>query len=749
VAHRRHSTLTPLAEARAALLAAAPAPATAEVVPVEDALGRVTAEAVRARNSVPHYHGAAMDGIAVRAADTASASEASPVVLEHGTPATVGRPFSRVDTGNALPAWADAVVMIERVYAGAPAVGVPAGPSAAADPRSSAVRASPASHALGSPAPDAADDCCALDDAPRGADASAPEPPPAGASARVVHLRAAATPWQHVRLVGEDVVAGEPLLPRGHVIRPYDAGALLAAGIVEVAVRPRPVVAIVPTGDELIEPGAARRPGRIVEFNSRMIAAFVREWGGEPRRLAAVGDNVDAVRARIALAARDADVVCVIAGSSAGEHDFTAEALASLGTILVHGIAVMPGKPAIVARLDARLHDGDGTEERASGAPARARVALGIPGYPVSAAVVCRELLAPLLAHLARTAPIAPPTLRAITPARLASRAGQEEMLRVTLAEVGGRRIVTPLARGAGAITSLVRADGIVRLASAVESIEAGEEVEVELLRPLAAVRGTIVLAGSNDPVLAVLEDVVRARRPEVALAVRPLGSGGGLAALERGEVHGASVCVASPDGGATERAANDGVANDGAANDGVANDGVANDGAAVVSWLRRLRATRDVVVLHVVRRRAGLIVAPGNPLGLRAADDLHRPDVRTPPEVERSAVRHRARPVAMTSLGPSGSEELEMTALALASAVQSGLADAAFGSGAAAAALGLGFVPLAEEEHLLVLRGDLARSDAGRALVAALGSAEFRDAAARLAGCDAARAGEAASVGV
>ncbi|HZW75323.1 MAG TPA: molybdopterin-binding protein, partial [Caldimonas sp.] len=393
---------------------------TEERLEVESAHGRVTAATVTARVSVPHYHGAAMDGIAVRAEDTLGASEEHPVHLEVGTPETAARPFSYVDTGNALPPWANAVVMIERVLGG----------------RTTA-------------------------DGERG---TSP-----------VQIQAAASRWQHVRLVGEDIVAGEPILPRGHRIQPHDVGALLAAGVGEVAVRPRPRVAILPTGDELIEPGLALEPGRIVEFNSRMIAGFVRDWGGEPVRLSPVGDDLEAIRESLASAIRDADVVCVIAGSSAGEHDFTLEALASFGTILAHGIDVMPGKPAIVAAV----------ERGEVGTPrSRARVMLGIPGYPVSAVVICRELLEPLLARLLGTTVRDRPTVRAIVPRKLSSRLGQEELLRVTLGRVGDRFVASPLARGAGVITTIVRADGFVRVPPPVERLEAGEEVEVELLRP-------------------------------------------------------------------------------------------------------------------------------------------------------------------------------------------------------------------------------------------------------------------------
>jgi putative molybdopterin biosynthesis protein len=685
VAHKHHASLTPLATARALLLDAAPRLATVERVSTADALGRVTATACHARFSVPHYHGAAMDGIAVRARDTIGASAAAPVELEYGTPSTTSRPFSWVDTGNALPSWADAVIMIERVHDGPGRRSVElldARHGAAEIPRRPA--AQPAN-----------DDCCATDD-----DAAATTPsdaPPTPGTSRIVHVTATAAPWQHVRLVGEDVVAGDVLLSRGREIRPHDVGALLAAGLVEVDVRPRPRVAILPTGDELIEPDEPRRPGRIVEFNSRMIAAFVREWGGEPVRLAPVGDNVDAVRSRLTLALREADVVCVIAGSSAGEHDFTAAALASVGEIAVHGVAVMPGKPAIVATI---AETGDAT---AAGVAPRARIAIGVPGYPVSAAVICRELLAPLLAHLVGRAAPEDVTVTAITPHALSSRLGQEELMRVCVGEVAGRRVICPLPRGAGAISTMARADGIVRLGADVEQVPAGGTVEIELLRPLADVRGTILVAGSHDPALAVLEDVLRASAPEYRIALSPVGGAAGLDALARGEVHAAAIC-----------------------------------GALTESVPGR--------VVRLARRAVGLVVAAGNPLGIRTLDDLQRADVRTPPEVERSAVRlssrtlaepghasaangadgeHDAPSIAHGSRHGGGAQQ-ELSPLAVAAAVQSGLADVGIATAAAAAALGSDFVPLADEDYVLVLREDFAATVAGRALVETAHGAAF-----------------------
>ena len=698
---KRYLNKQPLETARTALLAAAERLSTTESVAVEDALGRVTAEAVFANSSVPHYHGAAMDGIALRAEDTFGASEGRPLTFQHGSPEDAERPFVYVDTGNALPPWANAVAMIERVFAGE----APGGPSAGST--GSSVVADDGCCEPEPPPVSADDGCCDTDEsAPHDhAEAAFASEPVADTSAQTVHLRAASAPWQHVRLVGEDVVASEPLLPRGHHLRPYDVGALLAAGVHEVAVRPRPVVAILPTGDELIQPGDDPQPGRVIEFNSRMIASFVQEWGGEPRRLAPVRDDLAEMQKRIGEALAEADVLCIIAGSSAGQHDFTVEALSHWGEILAHGIDVMPGKPASI--LAAR--------EREEG---RASVAIGVPGYPVSAAIICRELLEPLLAHLVGCGAPDRPSVKAVVPRKLPSRLGQEEFVRVTLGKVADRLIVSPLARGAGAITTMVKADGFVRVPPLVEGLNAGEDVDVELLRPLQDVLGTIVVTGSHDLTLGVLEDVLRSEFPRYKLATSSVGSLAGLLALGRDEAHLAATHLLDPE------------------------TGVYN-----MPDIERLLEGVPVVTVNLVVREQGLIVAPGNPLGLSSVADLARDDVRfvnrqsgagTRVLLDYLLDRENIDPDDIT-----GYEREEFTHMSVAVAVRSELVDVGLGVKSAAAALGLDFVPIEREDYDLVLRADFAESAAGHALLSVIRGDAFRAAVAKLSGYDTARSGE------
>jgi putative molybdopterin biosynthesis protein len=703
MSRKRYLKKQPLVEARSTFLAAADRRTEVESIAVEEALGRITAAAIFARKSVPHYHGAAMDGIALRAEDTFGASEGHPVTFERGNPETVERPFTYVDTGNALPPWANAVVMIERVFAGA-------APAGSARTSSDAVRADDGccdddtihEHGAASDPARTDDGCCDEEETTPTPLAITPET--ADADAKVVHLRGASAPWHHVRLVGEDVVAMEPLLARGHRIRPYDIGALLAAGIDQIEVRTRPVVAILATGDELIEPGAEARPGNVIEFNSRMIAAFVEEWGGKPLRLDPVRDDLEAMRTRIGEALEKADVLCVIAGSSAGQHDYTVEALSAHGEILAHGIDIMPGKPASLLAV--------------ANQAVRARVALGVPGYPVSAAVVCRELLEPLLLHLVGAGLPDRPRIRALVPRKLPSRLGQEEFVRVTLGRVADRLVVSPLARGAGAITTLVRADGFVRVPPLVEGINAGEEVDVELLRRLEDVLGTIVITGSHDLTLGVLEDALRAVHPRFKIAASSVGSLAGLLALGRDEAHVAATHLLDPETGAYN-----------------------------LPDIERLLDDVPRVVVNLVVREQGLIVAPGNPLELTTIEDLARPGVRFVNRQSGAGTRvlldYLLEKEGIDPDSIDGYEREEFTHMAVAAAVRSGLADVGLGVHSAADALGLDFVPVEREDYDLVLRRDFAESEAGRALLEVIRSPGFRDAVSRLAGYDTTRTGQ------
>ncbi len=638
MARKRYLKKTPLDQARELFLSRVDETGLEdETVDVGQALHRVTAEPVFAKISSPHYHGSAMDGICVRAEDTFGATEFAPRELRLLTDeAEPGRRFAYLDTGQPLPPWANAVIMIEQV---------------------------------------------------REVDET------------TVSIDQAATPWQNVRLVGEDVVATELLLPRSHRLRPYDLGAILAAGHTTVRVKARPRVAILPTGDEIAAPGEPAAAGQIIDFNSTVLAAMVTECGGAPAILPAVPDDPDLLKQALGEALKEHHLAALIAGSSAGEHDFTAEVIDDAGELLVHGIEVMPGKPAVLG-------------------VAAGRPVIGIPGYPVSAIVVAREILQPALQRLLGAGPASPARIRAVAPRKIPSRLGLEEFVRVTLGRVEERLMAVPLARGAGVISTMVRADGFLRIPGMMEGINAGEEVEVELLRSPEDVEHTVLCTGSHDLSISVLEDQLKRRDPRLKIATANVGSLGGLHSIRRGETHMAGTHLLDP---AT--------------------------GAYNVPDIERVMPGLPVVLVHCVRRRQGLLVPRGNPRGLSGIADLGHPGLRfvnrQPGSGTRVLLDYKLAQLDMDGSAIRGYEHEEFTHMAVAVAVASGLADTGLGILSAADALGLDFIPVGDEQYDLLMRRSFYESPTGARLLAVVRSAEFRRAMQSLGGYDTGETGE------
>lgn len=521
---------------------------------------------------------------------------------------------------------------------------------------------------------------------------------------------AAASPWQHVRLAGEDLVATEMVLTSGHTLRPADVAALLSCGVTTVPVRRRPRVAILPTGDELIDaaapppvgaggsPGGALPPGRIIETNSHLIAGMTEEWGGEAHRGEIVPDTPDAVRAAFLTAAAQADVVALNAGSSAGRDDYVPAIIGELGELLAHGVDLMPGKPVALGVVGGRP-------------------VIGIPGYPVSAYVICEQFLRPLLYRMQGVPPPEPITVSARIGRRTPSKMGNEEFLRVKAGRVGDRLVVVPLARGASLLNSVVRADGVVRIPANSEGMDAGAEVVLEPLRPLAEIERSLLVIGSHDISLDLLADLLRRGGAGWSLSSAHVGSYAGLMALRRGECHVAGTHLLDEATGEYNR-----------------------------SYVERLFGPGEVALVHLVNRTQGLMVAPGNPLGLRALEDLVARGPRFINRQRGSGTRmlldFRMKELGLSGQQISGYERELYTHLAVAAAVASDGADVGLGIQAAARALQLDFVPIADERYDLAIRADALALPALRALLARIESEEFRTAVSALGGYDASASG-------
>jgi putative molybdopterin biosynthesis protein len=504
-------------------------------------------------------------------------------------------------------------------------------------------------------------------------------------------LRAAVPPYQHVRSIGEDVSTAELLLPEGHRLRAVDVAAAAAAGATELLVRRRPVVAVLPTGDEVRPVGTQTGPGEILDTNSLMLAGQAREVGCEAHVLPIEPDDPAGLARAVSAAVASCDLLIIVAGSSAGRDDYTAQIVAQLGALAVHGVAVRPGHPVVLGVVD--------------GTPV-----LGAPGYPVSAALTFDIFAEPLLAELEGAVPRSRPRARARLARKLASPLGMDDWVRVRMGVVGGTMVATPLPRGAGVLTSLVRADGLLVVPAGVEGHHPGEEVDIRLLRGLDEIERTIVAIGSHDLVLDLAASALRAEDPSVTLASSNVGSLGGLVALRDGLCHLAGSHLLDP---AT--------------------------GEYTMPYVRRVLGGADVAVVRLVHRDQGLIVAPGNPLDLAGPGDLARPGVRYINRQRGAGTRvlldHELATRGIAPADVDGYTREEPTHLAVAAAVAAGRGDAGLGILAAARAFGLDFVPVTREPYDLVVAADAMDGPLLAPLWALLHSDRFQAAVTELGG--------------
>jgi len=607
-----------------------------EKIQVEDALGRVTSEPVFAGVSAPTYHSAAMDGIAVKAEETYGASEKSPELLK------IGDSAFWINTGQALPGGCNAVIMIEKVHQ--------------------------------------------TDD-------------------NTIEIRSPAYPWQHIRKVGEDIVATQLLFPQNHVVRSYDMGAMISSGIFTIMVRKRPGVAIIPTGSELVshrDPDAFSllKKNRIIESNSITLSGMVRESHGVPVVYDIVPDMEKDIRAAILRAIdSDEDLVIINAGSSAGSKDHTADIIGELGEVLVHGVAMMPGKPTVLGVI-------------------KAKPIIGIPGYAVSAVLSFEQFARPLLLSLQG---LNPQKGRFITvkPSRdIPSKLGTEEFIRVNIGRAGEGFIATPLSRAAGSITTLTRAEGIIRIPAMSEGITQDEEIKAELLVDDEELKNTMVVIGSHDICIDILGDEIRRRGNNMRVSSGNVGSLGGLMAIRKGICHVAGTHLLDTETGEYN-----------------------------TSYIRRYLKGMKVSLFHLALRDQGLIVRKDNPKGIRGIEDLTREDVvfinRQAGSGTRILLDYR---LSLSGIKPEairGYDNEEFTHMSVAVDVLSGAADCGMAIYAAAKALDMGFIPMDREEYDLVIPAAFLDDPKIRIMLDTIRSREFRDRVSALGGYDPSGSGE------
>ena len=328
-----------------------------------------------------------------------------------------------------------------------------------------------------------------------------------------VKLYSPATPWQHIRQIGEDICAGEMILPSYTEITPAAIGSMIAGGVLKAEVLKKPAVGIIPTGDEIVPPSENPDPGDILEFNSSIFSAMLRRWNAEPIIYPIVPDERKKIRTALLKALEECDIVLLNAGSSAGRDDYSTEMIGSVGNILFHGIAIKPGKPAILAHR-------------------KNQPVLGIPGYPVSGIIVLEQLFRPLIDAWYHRQNKPPATCMATLSKNVVSGLKYREFVRVRLGMAGNRIIASPLNRGSGVVSSFMKADGILEVPQGIEGFEAGSSVPVQLLTDPETLNNTLIATGSHDPLLDELADILHASDTSLFMSSSHVGSMGGIMAV-------------------------------------------------------------------------------------------------------------------------------------------------------------------------------------------------------------------------
>ena len=607
-----------------------------EEIESEDALGRVSSEPVFARLSTPSFHSAAMDGIAVKADKTYGTTERNPMVLE------IGKDALWINTGQPMPENYDSVIMVEKLHQ--------------------------------------------VDD-------------------EHLEILSSSYPWQNVRKVGEDIVATQLLFPKNHLFRPYDIGALIGAGVFQVRVWQRPRVAVIPTGSELVNHKDLKDSGRlganqIIEYNSKVLASLVRECGAIPVVYDIVPDSEDEILEAIKGAvASDAHIIMINAGSSAGSKDFTVHAVGKMGDVIAHGIAMMPGKPTILGKVD--------------GKPV-----VGNPGYPVSSTLSFDRFVRPLLYRLQGIDPPKRESLKVRVSRDIPSKPGIEEFLRVNIGRVGKGYVATPLARAAGSITTLTRAEGIIRIPALSEGISVNEESEAELLVGKDELLNTIVVIGSHDNTIDLIGDEIRQKGSSIRLSSGNVGSLGGLMALKKGICHLAGSHLLDTETGQYN-----------------------------VSYIKKyLKGTR-ISIFHLVLRDQGLIVSKGNPKAIGGIEDLVNQDASFVNRQAGSGTRilfdYKLDQLGIDPAAISGYDREEFTHMNVAVDVLSGAADCGMGIFAAAKALDLDFIPVVREQYDLIIPSANLELENVRFLIDTVGSDSFKERVSGLGGYDPSKSGE------
>lgn len=491
-----------------------------------------------------------------------------------------------------------------------------------------------------------------------------------------VQILRPAYPYQHVRQIGEDIVATEMILPSRHRIRPMDIGALISGGIESVNVYKSPRIGIIPTGSEIVEDASQVREGTIIDSNSHVFKGLVESLGGMAKRYPPMEDDYEKLKDLISQAVEENDMIIINAGSSAGTKDFTVNLIQELGKVVVHGVALKPGKPTILGII-------------------KGKPVIGIPGYPVSAFMVFDVFAKPIILKYLGDQGEIYETTEAFLSRRMVSSLKNKEIVRVTLGKVKDRLIATPLSGGAGVSMSLVKADGLGIIPRNVEGYEAGDRIRVELLKPISSIRDKLLSIGSHDLVMDIVADMME-------LTSSHVGSMGGILSLRRDECHLAPIHLLDMETGEYN-----------------------------TSYVKKYFPGKRMALIKGIQRSQGFIVQKGNPHDIKRCADLTREDLifanRQKGAGTRVLLDYHLKMERIEPREIRGYQREFTTHMAVAAAVKNNTATTGLGVLSAAKAMDLDFVPLSNEDYDFLVHGDSMEMDQVRDFVNLIKSNEFQ----------------------
>ncbi len=497
-----------------------------------------------------------------------------------------------------------------------------------------------------------------------------------------VSIISAVHPWQNVRQVGEDICMGDMIAPSFTKITPSLCGAFLAGGVLETQCIKNPVFGIIPTGDEIVSPKENPDKGEIIEFNSAIFSAMLCEWDAESKVYPIVKDKKELLKEVISKAAQECDAILILAGSSAGRDDYTSTIISDLGEVVFHGLAIKPGKPAVLGNI--------------GNVPV-----IGLPGYPVSAIVVMEEIVKAVAEQYYKAPINSRQIVKAVLGKRVVSSLKYQEFVRVTLGKSGDTLTAVPLSRGAGVITSFTKADGILTVPQNSEGFDMGEEVEIRLMKDLSPIETSLIITGSHDPLIDELSDMIKKENPAFNLTSSHVGSMGAITALKSGQAHLGFIHLLDTETGEYNS-----------------------------SYVKKHFPDGGVRLIKGVGRIQGLMVQKGNPLNIKAFADIRKGRYvnRQLGSGTRILCDYLLKENGIDKKDIDGYRNEEFTHTAVAVLIASGNADCGLGIYSAAKMYDLDFIEICTEEYDILIDEKAYDSEQVQTFLAMIKSDKFKE---------------------